>query len=153
MVKYRTHKLALNLKADEVVEKIKKDSSITFIEDVCVELNISRTTFYSYFPSDSEDYKKIKEAIDQNKYIQKKEIRKMWKIDANDRQGRLYLYKLLGNNEDRQKLSMQHIKHEGGTNDSVTVVADTKEDAEEIQEMLKELKDQETQQDEGDTDI
>lgn len=141
MAKRRTHRQALNLKADNVVSIVDSDNSITFIEDVCVELNISRNAFYQYFPTKSEDYKKVKEAIDRNKYRQKKEIRKMWKLDPKDKQGRLYLYKLLGNNEDRQKLSMQHIKHEGGTNDQLTIVADTKEDAQEIQDMLQELED------------
>lgn len=137
------------MKADDVIDLIQTDDSITFIEDLCVELSISRTAFYRYFPAKSQDYKKIREVIDINKYKKKKKIRKIWEIDPKNQNGLVCLYKLYGTNEDREKLSMQHIKHEGGTNDHITVVADTKADAEEIQNMLKELE----EKNESDTDI
>ena len=50
----------------QAIEAI-KDNTIYFIEDVVAFLPISKSTFYDYFPIDSNELNDIRELLEQNK--------------------------------------------------------------------------------------
>ena len=51
---------------NQAIEAINKNN-LFFIEDVVAFLQISKSTFYDYFPIDSNELNDIKELLEQNK--------------------------------------------------------------------------------------
>ena len=51
---------------EQAIEAINKNN-LFFIEDVVAFLPISKSTFYDYFPIDSNELNDIKELLEQNK--------------------------------------------------------------------------------------
>lgn len=85
-----------------------KDSGVYFIEEVADLVGISRTTFYEYFPLESDKMNAIKEVLIQNKSKDKAKIRD--KLMASDKAAELLpLYKLIATSEERKKLSSSFI--------------------------------------------
>jgi len=73
-------------------------------------LPIGKTTFYDFFPPDSNEMNDIKELLDNNKISTKVKLRK--KLGEGDKAAEiLALYKLIATEEERKALSMQHIDH------------------------------------------
>jgi len=94
----------------EQAKKVIKDNSLYFIEDVVAFLPIRKSTFYSYFPIDSNEMDDIKELLDDNKISTKVKLRK--KLEEGDKAAEiLALYKLIATEDERKALSMQHLDH------------------------------------------
>lgn len=97
----------------EIFEKAIKqieENTLYFIEDVVAFLPIGKTTFYEFFPPDSNEMNDIKELLDNNKISTKVKLRK--KLSEGDKAAEiLALYKLIATEEERKALSMQHIDH------------------------------------------
>ena len=85
-------------------EILKKDVDVVFIEDVAIEIGISKTTFYEYFPPKSDELNEIKELILINRSTTKKFLRNKWK-DSDNATLNVCLYKLLSTEEERELLS------------------------------------------------
>ena len=85
-------------------EIIKSDVDIVFIEDLIIELGISKPTFYDYYPINSNEINEIKDLILKNKTTTKKFLRNKWK-DSDNATLNICLYKLLSSEEERELLS------------------------------------------------
>lgn len=85
-------------------EIIKNDVDIVFIEDLIIELGISKPTFYDYYPINSNEINEIKDLILKNKTTTKKFLRNKWK-DSDNATLNICLYKLLSSEEERELLS------------------------------------------------
>lgn len=92
------------ISTDEILELIKNDSKIAFIGDICTYMRIPPRTFYAHYPSDSEDFKKIKDAIENNRSNMKMIIRDRL-LECKSPAGLIALYKLLATDEELIKLS------------------------------------------------
>lgn len=94
----------------EEAKKAIKDNSLYFIEDIVAFLPIVKTTFYEFFPVESDEMNDIKELLDNNKIATKVKLRK--KLGEGDKAAEiLALYKLIATDEERRALSMQHVDH------------------------------------------
>jgi ACT domain-containing protein len=97
----------------EILEKAKEavmQNNLYFVEDIVAFIPISKSTFYEYFPSGSDELDDIKELLDNNKISTKVELRK--KLSQGDKAAEiLALYKLIATEDERRALSMQHIDH------------------------------------------
>lgn len=86
-----------------------KDNNLFFIEDIVAWLPCDKTTFYRMFPPDSNENNTLKELLDINKVRVKSAIRA--KLFKSDKAGELLaLYRLICDNEERQKLNQQYIE-------------------------------------------
>ena len=87
--------------------------NLFFIEDIIALLPISKSTFYNWFPEESDELDTLKELLDTNKINLKVSMRSKWyKSDAPTLQ--LALMKLISTPEELKKLSMTHNVLEGG---------------------------------------
>ena len=85
-----------------------KMEDIYFIEDVVGLLACSKTTFYDYFPAGSDELDSIKEILEMSKITKKAELRE--KLSRSDKAAEvLALYKLIGTDEERKKLSQGYV--------------------------------------------
>lgn len=98
---------------DKIYEKAQKvitENGLFFVEDVVSMLPISKTTFYDYYPVDSNELDTIKDLLDSNKIAMKVKLRQ--KLANGEKAAEiLALYKLIATDDERRALSMQHIDH------------------------------------------
>lgn len=78
-----------------------------FIEDIVSLLPISKPTFYSYFPIDSNEFYELKELLDENRVTTKISMRKKWH-DSDNATLQITLMKLICTPEERKAMSMTH---------------------------------------------
>jgi len=95
---------------DKALDEIKKKKLI-FHEDVQMVLGIAKSTYYDHFSNGSDYFKKIVEALGENKVTIKTGIRNKWYNSKSD-MGGLYLYKLCATTEEREILSTNYNKNE-----------------------------------------
>ena len=57
---------------------IKKDNSIVFIDDLVCELGMATSTFYKYYPAESEEMEILKDLLKDNKTRTKNKLRNQW---------------------------------------------------------------------------
>ena len=91
----------------EIFEQAKKLMELkkhVFMEHLIAELPISKQTFYHYFPVGSDEMDCIKKLMDRAKTITKRNILTKWNL-SEDVKAQKYLYMLMGNREERQRLS------------------------------------------------
>lgn len=93
-------------KALSLLEK----ESFYFFEDLIVNMEISKETFYRLFPIKSDENDHIKELIGKNKINKKLKLRKNWE-DSTNATLQIGLYKLLGTEEERKILSTYYQDH------------------------------------------
>lgn len=87
-----------------------KKKGMYFIEDVIAFLPISKDTFYRYWKVGSDSFDAIRDLLDENKIQTKVDIRE--KLAKGTKAPELLaLYKLLGTDEERRKLSSQYVDH------------------------------------------
>lgn len=84
-----------------------RSKNLHFLEDIYVEVGIDVSTFYSHFPKNSKDYNDIRACLTANKIRTKKAMRKKW-YDADNATLQVALYKMIGTDRDRQKLTQTH---------------------------------------------
>jgi hypothetical protein len=103
-------------KTEDLYEKaIKaiKENDIYFIDDLSTYLPCTRKTFYEHFPAESDNLHNIKELLGDNVIKTKQKLKKKWKKSDNPSMS-ISLYKLLGTNEERRKLSQSFQDHTSG---------------------------------------
>lgn len=74
-----------------------------FVQDLIDYLCISKSTFYSFFPENSDELDTLKSNLYNNRIKQKISLRK--KLSEGSGSELIALYKLLGNDEERKRLS------------------------------------------------
>ncbi len=90
-------------------EAIKKNN-LFFVEDIVAFLPCDKTTFYRFFPTESNEYNTLKELLDDNKVKTKSSIRaKLWKSEKAAEL--LALYRLIATPEEHQKLNQSYVDH------------------------------------------
>ena len=91
--------------AKEVIVKHK----LFFIEDIVAFLPCDKTTFYRFFDINSNEYNELKELLETNRTELKVSMRSKW-YKSNSPALQMALMKLIGNQEELRRLSMQHIE-------------------------------------------
>ena len=128
------------------IEQIKKNRLI-FIEDIIAFLPCRKSTFYEHFPNDSDYYKRMFEELETNRTELKVSMRSKW-YKSNSPALQMALMKLIGNQEELRRLSMQHIDHTTGGDkmDKPTVIVNTPDVAKAFED-LKQMFEDETDND------
>jgi hypothetical protein len=88
------------------IEAIKKNRLI-FIEDIIAYLPCGKTAFYEHFPNETNAYHRMTDLLDINKTELKVSMRSKW-YKSNSPALQMALMKLLSNETELRKLSMQH---------------------------------------------
>jgi hypothetical protein len=109
-------------------EAIKKNN-LFFIEDIPAFLPCSRSTFYAFFPADSDELDTLKSLLDDNKIKTKSSIRaKLWKSEKAAEL--LALYRLIATPEEHKKLNQSYqtidLKSEFSAEDALKMLDDAK---------------------------
>ena len=89
--------------AKEMIVKHK----LFFVEDIVAFLPISKTTFYEYFPPDSNETNEIKGLLEVQRVTIKTSMRSKWYKSDNPTL-QVSLMKLICTEDERKKLSMTH---------------------------------------------
>lgn len=99
--------------AKEVIVKHK----LFFIEDIVAFLPCDKTTFYRFFPTESNEYNELKELLEKNRTELKVSLRSKW-YKSNSPALQMALMKLIASQEELKRLSMQYneVKIEDGVN-------------------------------------
>jgi hypothetical protein len=84
----------------DLIEKKK----LFFIEDVVTLLPCTKSTFYDFFPIDSNELNTIKEGLDKNKIEVKNGLRNKWYNGSNPLT-QMALYKLIGTEEEYHRIA------------------------------------------------
>lgn len=100
-------------------KKAIKENNLFFIEDIVAWLPCVKSTFYEYFPADSDEMDELKAMLEENKIKTKSAIRA--KLFRSDKAGELLaLYRLICDSDERRMLNQQYIEMEAKDN-SLTV--------------------------------
>lgn len=99
--------------------KIIRDNKFVFHTDIYEYMGISSSTYYDHFPKGSKEYEEISLLLRQNNIKIRSGIRNKWYRD-NSAKGSIYLYKLLGNKTERDRLSYSFNKNETKLDADVT---------------------------------
>lgn len=92
--------------AMEAAEK----NNLFFIEDIVAFLPCDKSTFYRFYPVNSDEYHNIKEVLERNKIRTKSSIRsKLFKSDKASEL--LALYRLICTPEEHRLLNQRYIDH------------------------------------------
>jgi hypothetical protein len=89
--------------AKEMIVKHK----LFFIEDIVAFLPCNKTTFYEFFPTESNESNELKGLLETNRTELKVSMRSKW-YKSNAPALQMALMKLICNDEERRMLSMQH---------------------------------------------
>ena len=81
-----------------------------FVQDIIDYLRVSHSTFYDFFPAESDELDAIKANLYKNKIQQKISLRK--KMSDGRGSDIIALYKLIGNDDERKALSTNWQKNE-----------------------------------------
>jgi hypothetical protein len=84
----------------DLIEKKK----LFFIEDVVTLLPCTKSTFYDFFPIDSNELNTIKEGLEKNKIEVKNGLRNKWYNGSNPLT-QMALYKLIGTEEEYHRIA------------------------------------------------
>ena len=88
----------------KALEIVKSDNQIVFMYDIIVGLGISTSTFYAYFPDNSEQSNDLKQHLIDNRGFQKKKLRSKW-YDSENATLNLCVYKLLADDDELKRLN------------------------------------------------
>lgn len=89
---------------NQVLKRIKENPKIVFNQDVYTDLGISATTYYRRYPTDSDAYNEIQEALEANKTLMKREIRDRL-AECKNPSGLVVLYRLLATDAEMDALN------------------------------------------------
>ena len=109
-----------------------------FIDDLVAWLGISRTTFYNFFPPESDKLNDIKERLEKNKLTTKHQIRQRWSESYNPSE-QIALYKLIATPEERKKLSSNYIELTGENGKPINLRQDAELTPTEAAEFIAEV--------------
>jgi hypothetical protein len=103
---------------EEIFKKAKEEivkHKLFFIEDVVAYIGISKTTFYDFYPLQSNELNELKELLDINRVTLKVSMRSKW-YTSNAPALQMALMKLIATPEELRKLSMQYIESDNQHN-------------------------------------
>jgi predicted type IV restriction endonuclease len=111
--------------------KIAEKENIMITEHLIANLPVSISTFYEFFPADSEEMEVIKGIINRNKIKKKQEMYNKW-FESENATLQVSLMKLLGNEEERAVLnnSKQEIEHKISSKTTPSITFTSAEDTE-----------------------
>jgi hypothetical protein len=95
---------------DELFQQAKQvaeSKKLIFIEEIVSFLPCDKTTFYKYFPLDSNELDELKTIINNNKVAIKSTMRKKW-YDSDNPTLQLALYRLASTTEEHKKLNQKY---------------------------------------------
>lgn len=95
----------------EQAKNVTVENNLFFIEDIIAYLPIGKTTFYDYFPTDSNEMNELKEILELNRVSLKVKMRKKWE-DNPAPALQMALMKLIATPEELKKLAMQYVESE-----------------------------------------
>jgi len=81
-----------------------KTKNLFFIEDIVALLPCDKTTFYRFFPPESNEYNEIKELLEENKVTVKSNMRKKW-YESDNPSLQISLMKIIGTDEEAHRLN------------------------------------------------
>ena len=96
----------------QAIKAIEKNN-LFFIEDLCTYLPCTKKTFYLKFDVESDELHNIKRLLEDNVIKTKQNLKAKWYKSDNPSMS-ISLYKLLGSNEERRKLSQSFQDHTSG---------------------------------------
>jgi len=99
---------------DKIFEQSKEaivSRKLFFIEDIVSFLPCSKTTFYDYFPPDSNELNELKELLETNRVELKVSMRSKW-YKSNAPALQMALMKLIATPDELRRLAMNHIVSE-----------------------------------------
>lgn len=100
-------------------KKMAEAKNLFFIEDIISLLPCDKTTFYRFFDIKSNEYNELKAILENNRVKTKSAIRA--KLFKSEKSAELIaLYKLIGTEEERKRLSMSYIELSEADNDKDT---------------------------------
>lgn len=88
----------------EEAQSLIQKNMLIFMSDVIALLPISEKTFYTYFPSDSQDLQALKKILDKNRISMKSNMRKKWYASENATL-QVALMKLIATDDEAARLS------------------------------------------------
>jgi hypothetical protein len=91
----------------EQAKEVTVKHKLFFIEDIVAFLPISKTTFYEYFPPESNETNELKGLLETNRTTLKVSMRSKW-YTSNAPALQMALMKLIATPEELKKLSMQY---------------------------------------------
>src|SRR5690554_5471210 len=100
----------------EAFEKAKKaivEHKLIFIEDIVAMIAIAKSTFYDYFPPNSNESNELRQMLDENRINTKVKMRAKWE-DSESAALQMGLYKLLSTEEELKRLAMVYNDHTTG---------------------------------------
>lgn len=97
----------------EQAEEVTVKNKLFFIEDIVAFLPCDKTTFYRFFPVESNEYNELKELLETNRTELKVSMRSKW-YKSNSPALQMALMKLIASPDELKRLSMNHQVLEGG---------------------------------------
>jgi hypothetical protein len=94
---------------DKAVEAIEKHK-LFFIDDIIAFMPCGKTAFYDHFPNNSNEYKTMFDLLEKNRTELKVSLRSKW-YKSNAPALQMALMKLICNDDERKKLSMNYNDH------------------------------------------
>lgn len=91
------------LEIDKVVKAIEDNAGIVFLHDIAAFMGVAPSTIYRNYPSGSEEFLRIEEALHKNKSLIKFQLRKKW-FASNNPTTDIALYRLLADEVERKAL-------------------------------------------------
>ena len=117
--------------AKEVIVKHK----LFFVEDIVAFLPCATSTFYDFFPANSEELEELKELLEQNRVTLKVSMRSKW-YTSNAPALQMALMKLIASPDELRRLSMQFVESEN-TNKNIDAGKLTDEEIKKINDSLE----------------
>lgn len=85
-------------------QRVIKEKNLFFVEDIIALLPCDKTTFYRFFPPESNESNTIKDLLDQNKVTVKANMRKKW-YESENPSLQISLMKIIGTDEEAHRLN------------------------------------------------
>ena len=117
--------------AKEVIVKHK----LFFVDDIVAFLPCATSTFYDFFPANSEELEELKELLEQNRVTLKVSMRSKW-YTSNAPALQMALMKLIASPDELRRLSMQFVESEN-TNKNIDAGKLTDEEIKKINDSLE----------------
>lgn len=105
---------------NQILKTIKENPRVVFNQDVYAVVGISRSTYYRHFPTDSEEYIKIQDALEDNKTNMKMVIRDRL-AESKSPAALLSLYRLIATKEERDALNSYRVEELEAKNKNNTI--------------------------------
>lgn len=98
--------------------ELSKKMGFFFVQDLIDYLCISKSSFYEFFPDGSDELDALKENLYKNRITQKVHLRE--KMSEGKGSDLIALYKLIGNEEERKRLSTNWNENNNSGNINIT---------------------------------